>query len=303
MNWNLDHKILLQGFTLPDALQYIQSRQNTGTKIVAIISAGDGGQEIGNCPVFDLVEEAIASLGEIQTTLIFNPPYQVLDAAYEAIASGVKQVIIGSSGVPPLDLLQLLKKAKTKNALILGPGNASIIVPEKICLGTIEAKFYQPGEVAIINRGHCSLSYEVALYLNHAGFGESIAINLGNEDIIGMSFSQWLEILAHDQQTKVIVLIISDPQNLQEKALADYLNHQIHQPVIAYLFDKHNLKSITGQNTSKMIVDRLPFFSGVVSSLEDVINSLKMAGVAIAQTPAEIPDLVQQSIDQATIHE
>ena len=296
MNWNLDHKILLQGFTLPDALQYIQSRQNTDTKIVAIISAGDGGQEIDNCPVFDLVEEAIASLGKIETTLIFNPPYEVLDAAYEAMASGVRQIIIGSSGVPPLDLLQLLRKAETKNALVLGPGNAGIIVPEKVCLGDINPKFYQPGEVAIINRGCCSLSYEVALGLNHAGFGESIAINLGNEDIIGMSCSQWLEILANDEQTRVIVLIISDPQHLEEKALADYLTNQIHKPVIAYLFDKHNLKSLIRQDTSKMIVVRLPFFSGLISSIEDVIKTLSIAGVAIAQTPAEIPDLVKQSI-------
>ncbi len=303
MNWNLDNKILLQGCTLPDALLYIQSSQNTGTDIVAIISAGDGGQEIGNCPVFDLVEEAIASLGKIETTLIFNPAYEVLDAAYEAIASGVRQIIIASSGVPPLDLLQLLQKAETKNALVLGPGNAGIIVPEKICLGQINPKFYQPGEVAIINRGHCSLSYEVALGLNRAGFGTSIAINLGNEDIIGMSISQWLEILAHDRQTRAIVLIISDPQHLEEKALADYLTNQIHQPIIAYLFDKHSLKSLSRQGTSKMIVDHLPFFSGLISSLADVINTLSIAGVAIAQTPAEIPDLVKQSIHQPTIHE
>ena len=297
MNWNLDNKILLQGFTLPETLSYIQSMQHAGTNIVAIISAGHGGQEIGNCPVFDLVEEAIASLGKIETTLILNPAYEVLDAAYEAMASGVRQIIIGSSGVPPLDLLQLLRKAETENALVLGPGNAGIIVPEKICLGAIDAKFYRPGEVAIINRGHCSLNYDIALRLNHAGFGESIAINLGDEDLIGMSFSQWLEILASDEQTRAIVLIISDPQHLQEKALADCLTNQIHKPVIAYVFDKYTLKSLTGQDKSKMIVDRVPFFLGLISSLEEVINTLSIAGVAIAQTPAEIPDLVKKSLN------
>lgn len=297
MNWNLENKILLQGFTPAEASLDLQSMQHTGTNIVAIVSAGHGGENIGDIPIFDLVEEAIASGGKIDTTLLVNPPYEVLDAAYEAMASGVRQIIIGSSGVPPLDLVQLLSKAEAKKALVLGPGDASLIVPAKMCLGAIEPKFYQPGEVAIINRGDGSLSYEVALGLNNAGFGESIAINLGNEELIGMGFSPWLEILARDESTAAIVLIISELHHLHEPALPDDLVHQVNKPVIAYLPDKYSLRSLTGQGIMKMIADQVPLFLGQVPSLENVINSLTVAGVVIAQTPAQIPDLVRQSLN------
>lgn len=295
MNWNLDNKILIQGFNQGEILPYLQLMKDTGTNIVAGIQAGYNEKDNYDFPVFDLVEQAIAQYGTIETTVIFNNSYEVLDVAYEAIASGIKQIIINSSGVPPLDLLKILKKAQEKNVLILGPGNPGIIIPEKICLGKIETKFYQPGEIGIINTGDWSLNYEVALSLNEHNLGQSIAVNLGNENIISSSISSWLEMLKKDEKTSAIILIINDEKYLGKKEIEDCFTSKFNKPIIVYLADKSNVKAITIKNTSKMIADQIPLFLDQISSKEDIINALNIGGIEIIKNIADIPNVFKKS--------
>lgn len=294
MNWNLDNKILIQGFNQAEILPYLQLMKDTGTNIVAGVQAGCNQQDNYDFPVFDLVEQAIAQYGEIQTTIIFNNSYEVLDAAYEAIASGIKQIIINSSGVPPLDLLKVLKKAQEKKVLILGPGNSGIIIPEKMCLGKIETKFYQAGEIAIINTGDWSLNYEVALCLNEHNLGQSIAINLGNENIISSSISSWLEMLKKDEKTAAIILVISDEKYLTKKEIETCFTQKSNKPILVYLVDKSNLKTITINNSSKMIADQVPLFFEQISNRDELINALNIAKIEIIQKFLEIPEILKK---------
>ena len=201
MDWLLEGKVLIQGITEPLGTYYAARMKAYGTNIVAGIRVvGQQQEQIEEIPVFDLVEEAIAQVGEIETTIIFVHPYQVLDAASEAIAAGIKQIILITGGIPPLDLVRLLKKAQVTKTQLLGPGSSGIIIPNQVWLGTCEPEFYTPGQIGILSRSK-RLGDEVALTLTKAGLGQSMAVSLGSEGITGSNLRQWFSILADYEAT------------------------------------------------------------------------------------------------------
>jgi succinyl-CoA synthetase alpha subunit len=295
MSWKLENKIIVQGITKSNRFLSLQNMQSKNISIVAGIRASnfDQNDDLYDFPLFNFVEDALAEFKPIETSLIVSEPYEVLDATLEAIASGIKQIIIHSDKIPPLDLFKILKKAKEKNALILGPGNAGMIIPEKMCLGLIETKFFQPGKIGIINRGDLSLMYELALNLKEADLGESMAINLGNESIIGMDFSDWLKILNNYQKTKIIILIANNYKYLSAANLPVDLIKEIKKPIIAYLPDQYNYKSVQ-VNMNKMIAEQLPLSFNNIESQEKVINSLKKLNIKTEHKLVKIIKLINE---------
>ena len=147
MNFTLDGKVLIQGITEPLGAIYAAKMKDYGTNVVAGVSPGYGGQTVYDIPVFDLVEPALSAVGAIDTTIIFVSPYLALDAAKEAIAAGIRQIILISGGIPPLDMVHLLRIAEQTQTTILGPNSLGIIVPGKWLLGTHPEEFYTPGAV------------------------------------------------------------------------------------------------------------------------------------------------------------
>ena len=270
MNWILDEQILIQGIDQPKALPYIQAMQSTQTKIVAGIPSeyqDDGFLEI---PLFDLVTEAIANCGQINTTIIFNHPYTVLDAGLEAIEAGIKQIIISTSNIPPLDLCKLFREAQEKNVKILGPNYGGILVPEKLCFGVLNSHLYQKGNIGIINYGDPGLSDELALFLQAHNGGESMIINLGNAYLNQADLNLWLSLLEKDKATEKIVIIFSNFFNLDEEYIFKNLSNFKEKEVIIYLLDNHNLKSLIYNRKTKIISDRVPFYQNRILSLESI---------------------------------
>ena len=291
MNWTPESKVVVQGITQPLGSYYAARMKAYGTNIVAGISAGQSGQQIDDIPVFDLVEEAIERVGEVETTLIFVEPDRVLDAALEAIAAGIRQIILISSGIPPLDMVRLLKKAQATNTLILGAGSAGIIIPEKIWLGTIEPQFYTPGNVALISPSD-SLSYEVALALNQAGLGQSIAVTLGTERIIGSNFEQWLQILEQDEATEVIVPI-EQPNGNISPAFANYIASNITKPVIVYIAGLQVPVERNFTDALSIITTQVAYSVPATNQDQQTIAALNKAKVNLAKYPAQIPELIK----------
>jgi succinyl-CoA synthetase alpha subunit len=299
MNWTIDHKILVQGLNYPDFVSSLKIMQDSGTNIVAGISAGHSGKNNYDFPIFDLVEQAIAEFGPIQTSLIFNHPYEVLDAVAEAIASGIKQIIINSTRIPPLDLLQILRKAEAKNVKLLGPSNAGMIVPNKLCLGLMETKFYHPGEIAVINTGDWSLNYEVALSLNKENLGQSIALNLGNDALLVSSIFSWLKMLESHQETSAIVLIISDEKYLNKQELKEIsknISSPLKKPIIVYFPHHYSPSLLTSKNANKMIVEQGPLLFDNVASTEEIIEALTEAKFAIASSLKQVVELTKNNL-------
>jgi succinyl-CoA synthetase alpha subunit len=152
MNLTPDSKVLIQGFSELISANHIAQMQAYGTNLVAGVNPGCGGQQFYNLPIFDLVEEVVEEFGVIDTAIICVHPYQVLDAALEAIASHISQIIIISGGVPPLDMVQLLRQTEAGETLIVGPNSPPINVPGKILMRTQPSEIYRQGPVGIVSR-------------------------------------------------------------------------------------------------------------------------------------------------------
>lgn len=298
MQLTAETKVLIQGIDQPLGQHYAQRMKAYGTPVVAGVSVGQGGTTIAEIPCFNLVETAIAQVGEIAVSLIFVDPYHVLDAALEAIDSGIRQLVIATAGIPPLDLMHLLEKAKATNTLILGPGSAGAIVPEKIWIGTCEPQFYTPGNVGIISRSD-RLADEVAFSLTQANIGQSMAIHLGTGAIMGSSFQDWLKILADDSATEAIVLIEQNGQGSHEAA-QELKDLNLKKPVIAYVVGHQVPLTPPSNHAASEIASQLTCTIPHTNMAKQKIAAFKKAKVAIADYPNELPDLVQKALTPNT---
>lgn len=292
MNLTPDSKVLIQGFSEFISETHVAQMKAYGTNLIAGVNPGCGGQQLYDLPIFDLVEEVVAQFGAIDTTIICVHPYQVLDAALEAIASNIRQIIIISGGVPPLDMVQLLRKAEACETIVVGPNSPGIIVPGKILLGTHPAELYTPGHVGIVSRSS-TLTYEIAWELTKAGMGQSISASIGSDAIIGSSFLQWLQILDEDEATQAIVLV-GQPGGGSEEAAAQYITETIDKPVIAYIAGRHAPPAKHWRQTGTLatFVGRDPSYGTAQSKLA----AFQSAQVSVAERPSEIPELLKKVI-------
>lgn len=292
MNLTPDSKVIIQGFSEFISATHIAQMVDYGTNLVAGVKPGYGGQKIHGLPVFDLVEEVVEKYGLIDTTIISVNAYEVLDAALEAIASGIRQIIIISPGVPPLDMVQLLRKAEATETLVVGPNSPGIIVPGRILLGTQPSEFYTPGRVGIISRS-TTLTYEVARELTTANLGQSISVSIGSDAIVGSSFIQWLQIFDEDDSTEAIVLV-GQPGGGREEAAARYIAEAIDKPVIAYIAGTHAPPAKHWRQTGTLaaVIGRHPDFGTAKSKLA-AFSEVK---VPVAERPSIIPELVRKII-------
>ena len=297
MHFNLSSKVLIQGInTSRSSIQATQNMQDYGTNIVACVNPSQGKQTLHGIPVFDLVEQATATVGPIDISVIFFPPYQVLDTALEAMDAGIRQLVILTEGMPPLDMVTLVRKAEITDTLVVGPNSPGIIVPDQLLLGTYPRECYQRGSVGLISRSS-TLNYEIALKLTQANLGQSISVSIGSDLIVGSSLIQWLQILDEDDQTEVIVLIGSVGSSHEEEA-ASYIAETIDKPVIAYIAGLHTPRAQFMGHTSSILTTRIVNQNLPSGTAESKIAAFKQANIPLANSLSDIPSLVKKSLNK-----
>jgi succinyl-CoA synthetase alpha subunit len=297
INLTPDSKVLIQGITQPLGSYYAARMKAYGTNVVAGVSVGHGGQELHGIPVFDLVEQALPKTGAIDATIIFSASYRAMDAALEAMDAGIPLIVLVTSGVPPMDMVRLLRKAEANRTVIVGPSTSGIIVPGKVLLGTQESEFYTPGSVGIIARAG-ALAYEVALALTQAQLGQSIAVNLGSDAIAGSSFCQWLNILAMDQSTQAIVLV-DQTGGVIEDATAQYIAEAIDKPTIAYVAGCHTPIDKQMSDAGAILAAQLSGLVTATTTAHHKVAAFKQANVPVAECPSQIPQLVRKALKKS----
>lgn len=290
--FSADNRILIQGIAQPLGVAYTPLMQAYGTQVIAGVEAGRGGSTVSDIPVFDLVEQALDAVETIDATVIFSPAYDVLDAALEAIAAGIRQIILISGGVPPLDMVRLLRKAEQTETLVVGSDSPGIIIPGEVLLGTHPPEFYTPGSIGVVSRSG-TLTYEVALQLTQAGLGQSIAVSIGSDRVIGSSFQQWLQILEEDDATEAIVLVGSIGGDSEEVA-ARYVQEAIDKPVVAYLAGRTVPRDQPMGHAGAVIAPRLSGWEEVIGTAESKIAAFKAANIPLSDRPSEIPQRLRE---------
>lgn len=296
MSFAAESHVLVYGIAEPLGSLYVPKMVAYDTPIVAGVSPGYGGQVVAGIPVFDLVEQAIETVGSIDTVLILVPPYEVLDAALEAMAAEIGQLILIAEGVPPLDMVQILREAEATETLVVGPNSPGVIVPGEVLLGTHPAECYLPGSVGLISRSG-TLTYEVALELTRAGIGQSIAVGLGGDRIVGSSFQQWLQILEEDDRTEAIVLI-GEIGGESEEMAARYIAEAIDKPVIAYLAGYSLPKGQPMGHVGAVVTAKIAGLGVDVGTIDSKLTAFKQAKIPVADRPSKLPKLVQQALDK-----
>jgi succinyl-CoA synthetase alpha subunit len=294
MNFTNKSRVLIQGITEAFGETYLPIMLGYGTQVVAGVAPGHGGKQQEDIPIFDLVEQAIAAVDQIDISIIFVPPYQVLDAALEAIAAGIPQLILATEGVPPLDMVRLIRKAEATETLVVGPGSQGIIIPGKLLLGTHPPEFFMPGNVGLLSRSS-TLTYEVVHALTQAGIGQSICVGVGGDRIVGSSFQQWLQILEEDEQTEAIVLV-GEIGGDGEEVAAQYIAEAIDKPVIAFVAGLTAPKGQPIGHAGAIIASQFTHLGSEIGTAESKVAAFRKAKVPVAERPSQIPQLVNAAL-------
>lgn len=219
-------RILVQGITGREAAEMTGEALAYGSRIVAGVTPGKGGQEVHGVPVYDTVREAAAEHAP-DVSVISVPAPGVLDAAREAFAHGIRLCLIMSERVPRLDTARLLAEARESGCTVIGPNTLGLIRPGVAKLGTIGGrvdnvrKSFLPGNVAILSRSG-GMTTEIASFLTSRGIGQSIAIGVGGDPVIGSNFTDLVRLLEDDGSTRSVVLY-GEPGGTAEEELADHL--------------------------------------------------------------------------------
>jgi succinyl-CoA synthetase alpha subunit len=286
---------IVQGITGREAVNLTREclDYGAGAKIVGGVTPGRLGRDVHGVPVFDTVAQAVAHHGApIDGSVVTVPPAFTKDAVFEAIENGIRLVVIVTERIPRGDVAEMVELADARDARIIGPNCLGIIVPDVIKMGGIGGparnarQAYSPGPVGVISRSG-GMTTEMSSTLTAAGLGQSTAVSIGGDAIIGSTYAELMPLFEADEQTRAIV-IYTEPGGRMEAQLAEYGPKL---PVVAFMAGR--------------FMDEMPGMSfghagTIVEGKEDTatekIARLQAAGIAIAERIEDIPDLVKERI-------
>jgi len=290
---------IVQGITGREAVNLTREclDYGAGAQIVGGVTPGRKGREVHGVPVFDTVAQAVEHHGgPIDGSVVTVPPAFTKDAVLEAIANGIKLVVIVTERIPRRDVAQMVEFAKQHDARIIGPNCLGIIVPDVIKMGGIggpakdAAKAYTPGPVGVISRSG-GMTTEMSSTLTAAGLGQSTAVSIGGDAIIGSSYAELMPLFEADEQTEAIV-IYTEPGGRMEAQLAEWVKtHDSRLPIVAFMAGR--------------FMDEMPGMSfghagTIVEGKEDTatekIARLEAAGIPVVERIHEIPDVVRDRL-------
>lgn len=221
--------VLVQGITGRHGAFHTKGMLEAGTRVVAGVTPGKGGESVHGLPVFNSVAEARAGRRDLDTSVIFVPAAFAKSAVIEAIDAGISQVVVITEGIPVHDALIMHDYAKQHNVTLVGPNCPGLIVPGSHKLGIIAAHITSPGATAIISRSG-TLTYELADALTKKGIGQSIILGIGGDPVPGMNFVDALELVNGHSSTERIILV-GEIGGTSEQLAADYIAEHVTKPV------------------------------------------------------------------------
>jgi succinyl-CoA synthetase alpha subunit len=290
---------IVQGITGREAVNLTREclDYGRGAKIVGGVTPGRLGRDVHGVPVFDTVAQAVEHHGSaIDGSVVTVPPAFTLDAVLEALQNGIKLVVIVTERIPRGDVAQMVEVASERGARIIGPNCLGLIVPDVIKMGGIggpaknAAQAYTPGFVGVISRSG-GMTTEMSSTLSAAGLGQSTAVSIGGDAIIGSSYAELMPLFEADEQTQAIV-IYTEPGGRMEAELARWVtDHDSRLPIVAFMAGR--------------FMDEMPGMSfghagTIVEGKEDTatekIARLAEAGITVAEDIADIPRIVKEKI-------
>ena len=280
---NKDTRLIVQGITGRDGAFHATKMKEYGTNVVGGTSPGKAGQEVAGIPVFNTVKDAVKDTNA-NTSVIFVPAAFAKDAMLEAADSGIKLIICITEGVPTLDVVEAYRYIRDKGANLIGPNCPGLISPDESMVGIMPTNIFKKGHTGVISRSG-TLTYEVVANLTANGFGQSTAVGVGGDPIVGLYFQDLLELFQNDPETDSIALIGEIGGDAEERA-ADYIKRCVTKPVVAFISGREAPKGKQMGHAGAIIS------SGSGTAAEKVA-AFEAAGVPVARETSEIPTLLK----------
>lgn len=273
-------RVVIQGITGRIGKEQARVMIEYGTNIVAGVTPGKGGNEVLGVPVYDTVKEAVKE-HDANASVIYVPPPFAKDAVFEAINNGLKVIVVITEGIPVHDSMEFVEKALKEGTTIIGPNCPGIMSPGKTSLGMIPPSTVSPGEVGVVSRSG-TLMFEILHAISSAGLGQSTAVGIGGDRVIGTTFIDVLKLFEEDPDTKSIVLV-GEVGGSAEEIAAEFIKEYISKPVVSF---------IAGRNAppGKRMGHAGAIISGKTGTAETKVKALEDAGVTVVENFLEIPE-------------
>ncbi len=273
-----DTRLIVQGFTGSEGTFHAEQMIAYGTPVVGGVTPGKGGQTHLNLPVFNTVKEAVDEQSA-NTSVIFVPPAFAADAITEAAFAGIKVIICITEGIPVKDMIVAKQVVKSNGATLIGPNCPGVITPGEAKIGIMPGNIFTPGPVGVISRSG-TLTYEAVDQLTKIGLGQSTAIGIGGDPVIGTTHLDAVKLFENDPDTEAIVLIGEIGGSAEEEAAA-YIKDHVNKPVVAFIAGSTAPPGRRMGHAGAII-------SGGKGTAQEKKKALSDAGITVVESPAEI---------------
>jgi succinyl-CoA synthetase alpha subunit len=279
-------RVVVQGITGGEGTFHTQKMVEYGTKVVAGMTPGKGGTSHLGIPVFNTVAEARLK-ADANAAAIFVPPFFAADAIMESAEAGIEVIVCITEGIPTFDMIKAKAFLRGKASVLIGPNTPGVISPGKCKIGIMPGPIHAPGRVGIISRSG-TLTYEAVDQVTKLGFGQSTAIGIGGDPIVGMKYIDLLKLFKADKDTDAVIMIGEIGGTAEEEAAA-YIKQEFNKPVIGF---------IAGQTAppGRRMGHAGAIISGGKGTAKEKMEALEAAGVIVAKSPAEIGLKVKEAL-------
>jgi len=280
---NESTRLIVQGVTGRDGSFHTKKMLDYGTRVVGGVTPGKRGTDVFGAPVFNTVYEAVEET-QANASIIFVPARFAADAIMEAADAGIELVICITEGIPALDVVRAYRFVQQKGAMLIGPNCPGVMSPGKALAGILPAQIFKKGNIGVISRSG-TLTYEVVYHLTANGLGQSTAVGVGGDPVVGLYFREILEMFQNDSDTDAVVLIGEIGGNAEEQA-AEYVKKYMTKPVVGF---------IAGRSAppGKQMGHAGAIISGGSGTAAEKVAALEAAGIKVAKEPSEIVGLLR----------
>lgn len=277
-------RLIVQGFTGKEGSFHATQMIEYGTNVVGGITPGKGGTSHLDRPVFDTVADAVAKEGA-NTSIIFVPPAFAADAVAEAAQAGIGVIICITEGIPVRDMIVAKEVVRRHGAVLIGPNCPGVITPGEAKVGIMPGHIFSKGPIGLISRSG-TLTYEAVDQLTKAGLGQTTAIGIGGDPVIGTTHTDAVKLLNEDPATEAIVLIGEIGGSAEEEAAA-YIKAHVKKPVVAFI------AGVTAPPGRRM-GHAGAIISGGKGTAQDKQAALKEAGITVVESPAVMGETMRR---------